>query len=249
MQAQQLGSQQRPDATASRSKIPASEQRITTDQDTLMDHDGTQQCGPTVYCAACKDINHIAVSPKCPSRIQTHQVTTWRTVFHGRIEWHRPTVPRKLKKGLPGAPKHDHQSSSPTESVNAEVLAQRSSLRKEVQQLRKENQELKRALAEKAKPAPPAQPQFNPPKCSSRCSRSPTFKRTHQSRIDPDLQDLLNIIRSDVQKERAARQNIGKIRILLDSHTTQTTAMIQHVTSLLPQQELQEKPPRKYSST
>lgn len=215
------------------------------------DHDGDQECAPTVYCAACKDVGHIAVSPKCPSRIPTPTNTPGNDAARG-ISWaHRVAQSNgntASDRELPVDSKRDHQSSSLTESVSAEILAQLASLRNELQQLRKENQELKKALAEKTKPPPPAQPQSTPPKTSSRRSRSPTFKRTptSQSRIDPELKELLNIIRSDVQKERAARQeDISKIRSLLESHETKTTKLIQTMTSQLPQQDPKEEPPRK----
>lgn len=215
-------------------------------------HPDTSECGPTVYCVACKDVGHISVSSKCPSRLPAKTNLPANDIARG-VSWANRIAQsagyssmRGASSNLPASDlRHAQQINLQNDnSLSSEVLTQLASLRQEVQQLRKENQELKKALAERNPQASTPQ-ETGQPKGSTRRSRSQSKKLTptSQPRIEPELMQVLNIIRSDIHKERASRQDeIGKIRILFESFMKETSSMIEYITNKLPDKE---EPPRK----
>lgn len=130
-------------------------------------HADTSECGPTVYCVACKEVGHISVSSKCPSRVPANNNSPANDSSRG-ISWAdriaQSAVSNSTKGPTTNSPVTDlrpgtQSSVQQNNALNSEVLVQLASLRKEVQQLRKENQELKKALAEKNPPASTPQQQ------------------------------------------------------------------------------------------
>lgn len=206
-------------------------------------HDENEDCGPTVYCAACDELGHLAVSSDCPSRLPSNN-TPVKDSTKG-ISWADRIRPNEAQRQLSKSQGPCDSQQSPT---YAAILSQLAALREEVQQLKTENQELKKALAEKNQNATKTNPTKPASRNNTRPSRSPGIKRTptSQTRIDPELTQALHAMRTDIQRERTIRQDdIGKIRTLLESHMRQTTAILQRFSKELPPTEAPEEPPRK----
>lgn len=209
-------------------------------------HDAGEDCSPTVYCAACDEIGHIAVSPTCPSRIPPNN-TPAKNSAKG-ISWADRICTNETQRQSNKSQGLCDSQQSPT---YAAILSQLAALREEIQQLKTENQELKKALAAKNHNATKTNPS-KPASHNNTCpSRSPGIKRTptSQSRIDLEVTQALHAIRTDIHRERTARQDdIGKIRSLLESHVQQTTALLQRFSEGSTPTEALKEHPRKVPS-
>lgn len=231
-------------------------------------HDETLPCERTLFCAACKKDGHLAVDPKCPSRIAPPPRTTSR-VQEG-ISWADCVVGRNslrtdVAAPLTGAVPEASTPSNTNDPVNLDILRQLDDLRTELKQLREENRQLKLELAAARQGTPPlptatADP---PPKsalrdrsaaaASSRRSRSISRKRTPTSQPISEAHEFMQVlkfIRADLQQERRERlADMEKLRVLTDQYAMQTTAMIEFLAKNLPGKPTEdERPPRKVTA-
>lgn len=158
-------------------------------------HPDTDDCASTVYCVACKEVGHLAVSKVCPSRLpqevdrRTDQSTATKRSTNRSlgirpgVRWADVIAPAdKQQHGTPdnNGPNNDDTKQKGQEPLdlsleNAHLKRQLTELRTELQQIRQELQSLRHQAAQQI----PRRPSSSPgPPASGRRSRSRAKKRT-----------------------------------------------------------------------
>lgn len=212
-------------------------------------HSESEECGPQIYCVACKQYGHIALNPTCPSRIPTPPASPQKDATKG-VTW----ADRARGTQSTSITSHPTNSNSEKEPTMAAILSQLAALRADIQQLRKENQqlrsenqELKRQLDSKTMPTA-ASKQL--PNSQTRPSRSQSTKRTPTSRptSESPLQLALQTVRTDIHRERLARQAERKQdQENFDTQMNEIRSLVQSILQKLPSRENSKEPPRKVS--
>lgn len=215
-------------------------------------HGESEECGPQIYCVACKEYGHISLNPTCPSRIPTPPANNPHKDINRGVSWADRARGAQTDQSKTLITSHPTNAKSEQEPTMAAVLSQLAALRADIQQLRNENQqlrnenqELKRQLDSKTTLTAAAK-QF--PNSQTRPSRSQSTKRTPTSRptSESPLQLALQTVRTDIHRERLARQaERKKDQENFEGQINEIRTLIQRVLEKLPSRDNSKEPPRK----
>lgn len=220
-------------------------------------HPDTDDCGPTIYCVVCDELGHIALNPTCPGRIPKPPSSSPTKDRAQGISWADrvqqlpkdvsfPRLPSQLPPQYESEPKGPFTPKEPDNNL-ALILAELKALRAENQQLKAEIIELKRNQNRK-NPTPGQYHEKATPQSVLRRTRSPSIKKTptSQARIDPQLNQVLQNIRTDIHQERLSRQEDTKnTHAYIDAQLNELRELLKQVVNHLSSSQSTKEPPRK----